>query len=89
MIWGGAGENREKKKFGGPSPGRNKLQKAFPRKKIIFKRHSRGKNKFIFDFSSAPQIINGRPLIYRTTINDFGGIYMYTFIYMYLSLENV
>ncbi len=30
--------------------------------KIILKRHFRGKNKSIFDFSSVPQIINGRPL---------------------------
>ncbi len=40
-------------------PGKNKFQKAFLRN---FKRHCRGK-KFIFDFSSTPQIINGRPLM--------------------------
>ena len=33
---------------------KNKFQEAFSRKKIIFKRPSWGKNKFLFDFSSAP-----------------------------------
>ncbi len=37
---GGPGGNREKKNLGGPSPGK--------------KRHSHGKNKSIFDFSSGP-----------------------------------
>ncbi len=39
-----------------------KKKRPFFWKKIIFKRHSGGKNKFISDFSSTPQIINGRPL---------------------------
>ncbi len=52
-------EEIEKKMFEGARPGKNKFQKA-----LNFKRHCRGKNKFIFDFSSAPppQIINGWPL---------------------------
>ncbi len=50
MIWGGGGGNQEKKNPGGPSPGKNKSQKAFPRKQLILKRHSSGKNKSIFDF---------------------------------------
>ncbi len=32
----------------------------------ILERLSRGKNKFISEFSSAPQIINGRPLTFRS-----------------------
>ena len=46
-------EEIEEKKFRGPSSGKNKSQKAF-QKKIILTRHSRGKNKSIFDFSSGP-----------------------------------
>ena len=47
-----------------------KIEKASSRKKIAkrpsageknLERLSRGKNKFIFEFSSTPQIINGRP----------------------------
>ena len=43
-------EESEKKNFGGPSPG----------KKKIHKRPSRRKNKFIFNFSSAPPHSDGR-----------------------------
>ena len=38
------------------------ISKALLQEKIIFKRLSSRKNKLILDFSSAPQIINGRPL---------------------------
>ena len=53
---------RKKINFKRPSPGINFKRPSLG--KINFKRHCRGKNKFIFDFSSTPppKIINGRPL---------------------------
>ena len=47
----GLEEIEKKTFFEGARPGKNKFQKAFLKN---FKRHCRGKNKFIFDFSSVP-----------------------------------
>ncbi len=61
MIWGRARKKSEK--INSEAHLREKIYRKRPSPgKIILKRHFRGKNKSIFDSSSAPQIINGQPL---------------------------
>ncbi len=61
MIWGAEEIKKSKKNFGGPSPGKKIVKKAFRGEKI-WRGYREEKINSFSNFPPRPQIINGRPL---------------------------
>ena len=62
MIWGGGERRKSRKKI--LEAFLHEKKPSIPQEKIFFKRHSRGKNKSIFDFFSAPRLLMVDPLLW-------------------------